>query len=247
MIFFSSFLAAFTFALVAWMPTYAAGETAYAAVAANFTRPMQRLTKQFERQTGYVIRTSSASTGALFAQISHGAPYDLFLAADAARPGRLEQAGLTVPGSRFTYAIGELVLWAPRRGTVSEQVLKQDDFDHLAIADPRTAPYGAAAKQVLVSLHLWPAIAPRLVRGESINQAYQFVVSGNAALGLVARSQLVAARGATWPVPQKLYRPLTQQAVLLKHGQDNPSARAFMQYLKTKARSIIARFGYRLP
>lgn len=229
-------------------PACAANATAYIAVAANFSRPMQALTRQFERATGYVVRSSAASTGTLYAQIMHGAPYDAFLSADAARPRRLEDNGRAVAGSRFTYAVGELVLWAPRRDSVDAQTLARDGFDHLAIANPQTAPYGAAAEQTLRALGLWHKLVSRIVRGESINQAYQFVVSGNAQLGFVARSQLPpAADGARWPVPQKFYAPLAQQAVLLQHGRDDPAARAFLAYLKNAARPLIARFGYRLP
>jgi molybdate transport system substrate-binding protein len=226
----------------------ASNATANAAVAANFTRPMQILTKRFKKKTGYTVKTSIASTGTLYAQISHGAPFDLFLAADAARPRRLEKNGLTVPNSRFTYAIGQLVLWSPGLSHVNKTTLQRSHFKHLAIANPRTAPYGAAAKQVLKHLSLWRKLKPRLVLGESINQTYQFVVSGDASLGLIARSQLQAStNGATWTVPQKLYPPLTQQAVQLKHGRNNPAARAFLHFLKTKARPVIKRFGYGLP
>lgn len=212
---------------------------------------MQILTARFEHTTHFRIRTSTASTGTLYAQIRHGAPYDLFLAADAARPRRLEAAGLTVPNSRFTYAIGELVLWRPHSRHVSAASLRSHDPARIAIASPRSAPYGAAAEQALRRLGLWRAVQDRLVTGESITQAWQFVASGNAPLGFVARSQLVAdsaaGRGSTWLVPQNLYAPLTQQAVLLKHGRHNAAARAFLKFLQTTARPAIASAGYRLP
>ncbi len=210
---------------------------------------MQVLTKKFKHATGYTIKTSIGSTGTLYAQITHGAPYDLFLAADAERPKKLERAGRTVPATRFTYAVGKLVLWGPKRDRVTQKTLTSGAFNRLAIANPRTAPYGAAARQALISLHLWHGLQSKIVRGESINQAYQFVVSGNAALGLIARSQLAKPPGdSAWVLPQTLYPPLTQQAVLLKHGRHNPAARAFLRFLHKKvARGVIARFGYRVP
>lgn len=232
--------------LLVAFPASGATGTAYAAVAANFSHPMQVLAARFNKATGFRIRTSTASTGTLYAQIRHGAPYDLFLAADAARPRRLERADLTVPDSRFTYAIGELVLWQPNGHEVSAQTLRNPG--RIAIASPGSAPYGAATKQVLLHLKLWRGLRGRLVTGESITQAWQFVASGNAACGFVARSQVADAPPTSiWRVPQKLYAPLTQQAVLLKRGRNNRAARAFLKFLKTTARPLIASFGYRLP
>jgi molybdate transport system substrate-binding protein len=225
-----------------------------AAVAANFTAAINRLAPGFERATGYRLRASFGSTGALYAQIKNGAPFDVFLAADEARPKLLESDGDAVAGTRFTYAIGRLVLWSSKAGVVDPRgdILRTGDFARLAIANAKTAPYGAAAEQVLRRLGVWERVVPRLVRGENISQTFQFVSSGNAALGLVAAAQVrvlpSSRRGSYWIVPQELYDPLRQDAVLLKYGADSAAARAFLEYLRSpKVRSAIEELGYSTP
>lgn len=225
------------------------------AVAANFLEPMETLVDRFERKTGHRVATSSGSTGKLYAQIVHGAPYDLFLAANDREPLRLEREGYAVPRSRFTYALGVLVLWLPGGGggpaTDARTAFDMVRPHRVAIANPRVAPYGAAAASVLES---WGALNERsrkILRGESVAQAYQFTVSGNAGAGFVSLSQIVASprrlHGRHWRVDHALHPPIRQQVVLLKHGANNPVALAFMQYLQsTEARNTIASYGYGL-
>jgi molybdate transport system substrate-binding protein len=218
------------------------------AVAANFTAAMKEIAAAFEKSSGHHVVLSFGSTGSLYAQISHGAPYDVFLAADERRPKALESAGTAVARSRFTYAVGKLVLWSPKPGVVDDkgEVLKHGKFARLAIANPRTAPYGAAARQVLEHLKLWDSLQPRIVRGESIAQTHQFVATDNAELGFVALSQVMkTGGGSSWIVPQALYTPIRQQAVLLVRGKDNTAAHALIAYLKSDAGAVvIKRFGY---
>ena len=218
------------------------------AVAANFAVPAQALAAAFEAETGTQVSVSTGSSGALFAQITQGAPFALFLSADAARPKALEEAGLAISGSRFTYALGKLALWSKEADVVDANgaVLKTGTYTHLSIANPETAPYGTAAIETLEALGVLPEVEARLVIGQSVAQAFQFVQSGNAELGFVALSQLGgAAGGSHWLVPAALYRPIRQDAVLLV--SNNPDADAFIAYLKqTEAREIIAGFGYDL-
>jgi molybdate transport system substrate-binding protein len=225
------------------------------AVAANFTAATRRLAAEFRLETGHVLVPSFASTGTLYAQIRHGAPYAMFLAADARRPALLEAEGLGVPGTRFTYARGRLALWSATPGLLRDgpQALR-GDFRALAIADPRTAPYGAAAQQVLRRLGLWEALQGRIVQGENIAQAYQYVASGNATLGFVALAQLRAAQpqadaqGEVWLPPEDWYAPIEQQALLLRRGAAEPAARAFLDFLRgARARAVIEALGYGLP
>lgn len=223
------------------------------AVAANFTAPMQRIATEFEKDSGHKAALMSGATGKFYAQISHGAPFEVFLSADDETPARLETDGLAVAGSRFTYATGRLVLWSPREGYLDDkgEVLKKGDFRHLAIANPRTAPYGAAALQVLGKLGLQPALTPRFVQGENIAQTHSFVVSGNAELGFVALAQVYKdgrlGAGSAWIVPASLHAPIRQDAVLLMKGASNPAAAALLKYLKSdKARAIIRSFGYEI-
>ncbi len=223
------------------------------AVAANFTAPMQKIAAAFEQDTGHKALLSFGSTGRFYAQVKNGAPFQVLLAADAETPARLEHEGHGVPGTRFTYAIGKLVLWSREPGRVDGQgeVLKGAKFDRLAIADPKLAPYGAAAVEVLNRLGLMSALAPRLVQGENIAQAYQFVATGNAELGFVALSQVFAdgrlTQGSAWRVPAELYTPIRQDAQLLATGKDNPAAAALLAYLRSdKARTLIRSFGYEL-
>ena len=221
------------------------------AVASNFAGAAREIASRFEQETGHRAVIASGATGKHYAQITNGAPFDVFLAADAERPERLESSGIALPGSRFTYALGELVLWSPRPGYVDPdgRVLETGDFRHLAIANPKIAPYGRAAREVLTAAGLWEALQPRLVRGENIAQTFQFVGSGNAELGFVAQSQVQrpdrAIYGSRWEVPPSLYTPIVQQAVLLA---DDAAARAFARYLQSaEARKIIRDFGYGLP
>jgi molybdate transport system substrate-binding protein len=220
------------------------------AVASNFRPAMNATVERFEQQSGHEVTLVSGSTGKHYAQIVNGAPFDAFFAADAARPRRLETEQRIVPGSRFTYAIGELVLWSPDPARIDAEgrVLRTGAFAHLAIANPGLAPYGAAARQVLQRLGLWELLAERLVRGENIGQTFQFVITGNAELGFVARAQLAqqpAFGGSSWEPPQSLYDPIEQQAVLLR---DSPAGQAFMAFVKSEeARALIRAYGYDVP
>lgn len=229
------------------------------AVAANFMAPMHKLAAAFERDTGHRLRLSFGSTGRMVAQIRHGAPFDVFLAADEDGPARLVQERLAAANSRHTYATGRLVLWSLQPGLVDArgEVLRRAEapqlahLAHLAIADPKLAPYGRAAVQVLDSLGLRALWASRLVQGESITQAHQFVASGNATFGLVALSQVFDGdrliKGSAWVVPAQLHSPIRQDMVLLTRGQSHPAAAAFMAYMRSDAaRVIIKRSGYEL-
>lgn len=231
--------------------TPARAEYVHVAVAANFRSAFEALLPPFTQRTAHKVTVSSGSTGKLFAQIQHGAPYDVFLAADEARPARLEQSALAVPGSRFTYARGRLVLWSAEAGVVDAQgdVLKTN-FRRLAIANPKIAPYGRAARESLTALGLWKAIMPRLVQGEDVGQTFQFVHSGNAELGFVALAQVrqVEGRGSHWIVPARLHAPIDQQAVLLERGRKNRAAHALLDYLRSpETRETLARYGYEAP
>ncbi|CAP41056.1 molybdate ABC transporter substrate-binding protein [Bordetella petrii] len=223
------------------------------AVAANFTAAMQAIARQFEQDTGHKAVAAFGATGQFYAQIKNGAPFEVFLAADDVRPARLEAERQTVPGSRFTYATGSLALWSAQPGYVDGQgaVLKQNAFRHLAIANPKAAPYGLAATQVLDRLGLAAAVKPKIVQGQSIAQTQQFVASGNAELGFVALSQVYKdgqlSAGSAWLVPGELHDPIKQDAVILAKGKDNPAAQAFVDYLKgPKAAAIIKSYGYQV-
>ena len=221
------------------------------AVASNFADAMTAIVERFEARTGQRVTISSASTGKHYAQIMNGAPFDAFFAADAHRPQLLENEGLALPKTRFTYAVGRLVLWSPASGYVDAQgsVLQRGEFHHLAIANPKLAPYGKAAQQVLQARGLWERLSGRLVRGENIAQTFQFVKSGNAELGFVAYSQVKRPdrpiEGSVWHVPQALYAPIEQQAVLLK---DRDAARRFVAFVRGgEALKIIHDYGYDTP
>ncbi|WP_219894596.1 molybdate ABC transporter substrate-binding protein [Aquisediminimonas profunda] len=224
-----------------------AGET-QVAVAANFTEPAKEIAAAFQRATGHKAVLSFGASGAFYTQISHGAPFEVFLSADAERPLKAEQDGLAVSRSRFTYAIGRIVLYSVTPGLVDAKgaVLRRGGFDKIAIADPATAPYGVAAVQTLQKLGVYPAVSPRIVKGSSIAQAYQFVATGAADMGFVALSQLVnVSGGSRWVVPKALHAPIEQQAILLKTGATNRAARAFLAFLKSRqAIAIIQRYGY---
>ncbi|RMH31403.1 MAG: molybdate ABC transporter substrate-binding protein [Nitrospirae bacterium] len=225
------------------------------AVSANFAKPLREIAEFFHAQTGHRTIVSHGSSGKLYAQIRHGAPFDVFLSADTTHPRKLEADGLAVPDTRVTYAIGRLVLWSSDPSLLAAdgpRILSSETFTYLAIANPKTAPYGQAAQHVLEALGLWERLQRRIVRGENIGQAFQFVVSRNAQLGFVARSQIldpdIAGLGSRWDVPPELHAPLLQQAILLKRGRNNEAAIAFLQFLTgAEARAVIRRFGYDLP
>jgi molybdate transport system substrate-binding protein len=229
----------------------ARAEKVQVAVASNFTAPMKRLAADFAAASGHEAVPIFGATGKLYAQIKSGAPSGVLLAADETTPAKLEQEGAAVPGTRRTYAVGKLVLWSAQPGTVDAagEVLKKGAFEHIAIANPQTAPYGAAAIQVLTKLNVLDALRPKLVQGESIAQAHQFVASGNAELGFVALSQVVrggkVSSGSAWIVPEALHAPIRQDAILLEAGKRNAAATAFLDYLKCdKARALISEYGY---
>jgi molybdate transport system substrate-binding protein len=234
-------------ALLLW-PGAARADTALIAVAANFATAAERLTHGFAAASGHQIEISTGSTGALAAQIRNGAPFTLFLSADERRPQELEAEGLAVAGSRFTYAVGKLVLWGPDpRWVVLDPAasLADPELKRLAIANPELAPYGRAAQEALTALGAWQAVQPKLVRGEDVGQVFQFVASGNAELGFVSLSQVMDRSGSRWEVPQDLYTPIRQQAVLLKPGEGNAAAKAFLDYLRSDpARETIRAAGY---
>ena len=218
------------------------------AVAANFTEPAKEIAAAFEAKTHDHVLLSFGASGQFYAQITHGAPYEVFLSADADRPAQAEKDGFAVPGARFTYAVGKLALFSKTPGLVDGggRVLKSDKFQKLAIADPAVAPYGVAAVQTLTELGVYDQLKPKLVMGTSIAQTYQFVQTGAAELGFVALSQIIAETGGSrWIVPESDHAPIEQQAVLLKTGKDNPAAKAFLAFLKgPEARKVILRFGY---
>ena len=228
-----------------------AGEVT-SAVAANFLPAFRSIASGFEHATGHRVTTIAGSSGRFYGQIRNGAPFDVFFSADQERPRRLEGEGFAVKGSRFTYAIGRLVLWSPDPELVrGEATLRTEPFRHLALANPQVAPYGAAAQQVLTRLGLWERLRPSIVRGESLGQTMAFITSGNAELGFVALSQVVdpaqPAGGGGWQIPLALYDPIAQDAVLLRQGQANPAARALLAYVRSAdAREVIERFGYGL-
>lgn len=228
-------------------------DTATVAVAANFAAPAKALIDRFMKTSEHQITLSTGSTGKLYAQIEHGAPFEVFLAADQERPARLEEQGLGVYGSRFTYAVGKLVLWSAQPELVDHHgdILKQGDFARLAIANPKLAPYGAAARETLQKLGVWSQVQPKLVMGENIAQTHQFVSTGNAELGFVALSQIQGEdkpTGSYWQVPGSLYTPIRQDAVLLARGKHNEAAKQLLQYLRSEpAKALIESYGYGLP
>ncbi len=233
------------------LPVQLFAEPVRIAVASNFTHAMQDLKKAFEQQSEHEIELIFGSTGKIYAQIINAAPFDAFFAADSDRPVRLEQDGRIQPESRFTYAIGRIVLWSPNNkfDLAEGQVLDSAEFRHLAIANPKLAPYGRAAQQVLQARGAWDSLQDKIVRGENIGQTFQFVISGNAELGFVALSQLtspaVNPQGKIWQVPDELYDPIEQQAVQLS---DKAAVTAFMHFVRSQAaRHIIQRYGYRTP
>jgi molybdate transport system substrate-binding protein len=226
---------------------------AQVAVAANFAEPIKAIAAVLEKTTGHTLKISTGASGAFYTQIRNGAPFDVFLSADDERPGMLEKDGLAQPGTRFTYATGKLVLWSVRPGRVDSEgaVLRAADLGKVAFANPRTAPYGAAAVQVMEKLGLKDALAPKLVQGESIGQTFAFVKTGNADVGFVAMSQVLEGgrlkEGSMWVIPQASYDPIRQDAVLLKKGADNEAARALLKLLQSpNIKDLIRSYGYDL-
>lgn len=223
------------------------GEEVHVAVAENFALTFREIAREFEAATGHRVVVTTGSTGGLYAQIAAGAPFELFLSADEERPRRLIEEGLAVPESRFTYARGRLALWSPGREIADgPALLAGGDFAHLAMANPATAPYGLAARQTLETLGVWPALESKVALGADVGQAYQFVITGNADLGFVARSQLdTESEGAAWLVPATLHAPIEQQAVLMVPAAGDEAATELLAWLRgPEARRVLERFGY---
>lgn len=222
-----------------------------AAVTSNFAPLLEQLAAQFEQDSGHTVAISSGASGRLFSQISNGAPFDVYFSADSERPTQLVAEQKAVAGTVFTYAVGKLVLWSSTQPLAAnaEAVLKGGQFAHLAIANPKLAPYGVAAQQVLQQLHLWDALQGKLVLGENVAQALQFVESGNAELGFIALAQWQllpqSQRGSPWQVPSEMHAPITQDAVIL---HDTAATRAFMAFMQSAAaQAAIGQAGYTLP
>ena len=233
-------------------PQCVAGQ-AHIAVAANFSEPIKAIAAVLQKSTGHSLQITLGSTGKLYAQIQNGAPFDALLAADTQTPGKLEKEGLTQAGSRFTYATGKLVLWSANSMRIDGKgdVLKLPALGKVAYASPKLAPYGAAAVQVMERLGLSASLAPKLVQGESIGQTYTFATTGNADVGFVALSQVLEGgklkSGSMWAIPQALYDPIRQDAVVLRHGAGNEAAQALMQLLKSpNIKDLIRSYGYEL-
>lgn len=233
------------------LPLFGLAAEATVAVAANFTGPMERIAPAFEKATGHRLTVAYGAVGKFYAQIRSGAPFDVLVSADQETVQRLVKDGQALPETRFTYAIGQLVLWSPTPGLIDEraEVLAKGTFRHLAIANPKVAPYGAAAVEVMTKLGVYEALQGRIVTGESITQAYQFTATGNAELGFVALSQVYKdghiSGGSYWRVPPQLHPALAQDAVLLIHGKGNAAAQALLDYLRSEpARAVIRAYGY---
>ena len=231
--------------------TLARADVVQVAVAANFTAPARALAEVFARTTGHEAKLSFGATGAFYTQIKNGAPFDVLLAADDERPARLEKEGDTVAGSRFTYATGQLVLWSAKPGFVDDQgaVLKGGHFGKIAIANPKNAPYGAAAVEAMEKLGLAATLQPKLVTGESIGQTFNFIATGNAELGFVALAQVLDGgklkSGSMWVVPAKYHAPIIQDAVILKRAAANPAAKAWMALMRSpNTQDFIRSYGY---
>ncbi len=234
--------------------TSAQADEVMIAVAANFTGVTKKLVPLFEKSSGHTVKVSFGSTGKLYAQIENAAPYDVFLAADSKRPLKAEKQGLAVKDSNFVYAKGQLALWSAKTGLFEsgEDFLRAGHFTHIALANPKTAPYGLAATQVMMNLGLQSELKSKLVQGDSISQTFQFAATGNAELAFVAYSQIKGWKGdpgSSWVIPAKLYDPINQSAVLLNKGKDNTAAKAFLKFIKSDpaAIAIIKEFGYQVP
>lgn len=240
------------FVLLAFAAGSVCADNVTIAVAANFAAPMQKIAADFEQESGHKVVAAFGSTGKFYAQIRNGAPFELLLAADDETPAKLAKENAAVPASQFTYAIGKLVLWSAKPAVVDAAgtVLKKGGFDHIALANPKLAPYGAAAVEAMKALGVYDALLPKFVTAENIAQAHQFVSSGNALLGFVALSQVLKdgkIEGSAWMVPANLYDTLRQDAIILDKGRGKPAAEALMKYLKgDKARAVIRSYGYEL-
>jgi len=226
---------------------------AQVAVAANFAEPIKAIGAVLEKTTGHTIKVTLGATGKLYAQIKNGAPFDVLLSADTATPEKLEKEGLGQPGSRFTYATGKLVLWSAdaKRVDTKGEVLKAANLGKVSYANPKVAPYGAATVQVIDKLGLTAALTPKLVQGESIGQTFTFASTGNADVGFVAMSQVLQGgqlkSGSMWVVPQALYDPIRQDAVLMQKSASNQAAQALMKLLKSpNIKDLIRSYGYEL-
>ena len=230
----------------------ALAEHVLVAVAANFVPPFREVAMEFEKATGHNVQVVSGSSGNFYSQIKNGAPFEVFFSADDERPKLLENEGLGVKDSRFTYAIGRLVLWSPDPSLVKgEETLRSEIFRHLAIANPKSAPYGVAAKQTMQKLGVWESVQPRLVMAENLGQTMGFIESGNAELGFLALSQVmdpkIKGKGSRWDVPVNMHESIQQDVVLLTKGKDKPAAKALMEFIRAPdARAIIERYGYEL-
>lgn len=244
------FLLSLVLVVLAVTPVFA--EQVLVAVAANFIGPFREVATEFEQATGHNVQIAAGSSGNFYAQIKNGAPFDVFFSADNERPKLLEDEGLGVKGSRFTYAIGRLVLWSPDPDLVKgEDTLRSQKFKHLAIANPKTAPYGVAAMQAMQKLGVWESVQSRIVLGENLGQTMGFIESGNAELGFLAMSQVMdpktKGKGGRWDVPGNRHDPIQQDVVLLAKGKDNPAAKALMEFMGApQAKAIIERYGYEL-
>jgi molybdate transport system substrate-binding protein len=241
-------------ALLAAMAQIANAGEVTAAVAANFTAPVQQIVELFQKDTGHTVKLSFGSSGKFTAQIKEGAPFDVFLAADEKNPKLLEKEGLAVEGSRFVYALGKLVLWSAQPSFVDDKgaVLTKGSYNKIAYADPKLAPYGLAAQETLQKMKLWDKVQGKMVTGESIAQTYQFAASGNAEMAFIALSQITkngrVSEGSFWLVPGDMYNPIKQAAIQLTAAKDKEAAQAFLKFMKgEKAATIIRSFGYGLP
>jgi molybdate transport system substrate-binding protein len=234
------------------MVTPAFAEQALVAVAANFIPPFREIALEFEKSTGHQLQVAGGSSGNFYSQIKNGAPFDVFFSADMERPKLLEDEGLGVKDSRFTYAIGRLVLWSPNDNLIKgEETLRSKQYKRLAVANPKTAPYGVAAMQTMQKLELWDSLQPHIVMGESLGQTMGFIESGNAQLGFVALSQImdpkIKGKGSRWDVPTHLHEPIKQDVILLTKGQQNAAAKALLEFIGgPQARKIIEHYGYEL-
>lgn len=246
------FLAWYWFVLASTTVTPVFAEQVLVAVASNFVSPFHEVAMEFEKSTGHHVQVAAGSSGNLYSQIKKGAPFDVFFSANHERPKRLEEEGFGVKDSRFTYAFGRLVLWSPNADLVrGEETLSSENFTRLAITNPKTAPYGLGAMQVMQTLRIWEKLQPRnvIVIGENLGQTMGFIESGHAELGFVALSQVMApkfkGKGSRWDVPSNLHEPIQQDAILLTKGKANPAARALMEFMHgPQAKAIIERYGY---
>jgi molybdate transport system substrate-binding protein len=230
--------------------TPAFADQATVAVAANFVSTFREIAVEFETATGHSLRVAAGSSGNFYSQIKNGAPFDVFFSADMEHPKLLEDEGLGVKDFRFTYAVGRLVLWSPDPNLVKgEETLRSKPFKRLAIANPKTAPYGVAAVQAMKKLGMWETLQPRIVMGENLGQTMGFIESGNADLGFVALSQIldpkIKGQGSRWNVPDDLHEPIKQDVILLAKGKGNPAAIALLEFVRSpKTRAILTRYGY---